>query len=157
MPHWRAIQVHSQRETAVERTLTENDVPVFCPRIRVRMHRAGSPVVARPLFPSYLFADIEAQPVAIVKHCHYVIGILGTVAIPTPIMDAIREISANVCVSPQWVVGQYYRLRGPQALAGILVRLEALDDHARASVLLNLFGAERVASVSVDDLTEEQS
>jgi transcription antitermination factor NusG len=161
--HWRAIQVQPQREFAIWKTLSGHDLPAFCPLIQVRLHRRTSPIVARPLFPGYLFVDLDGRPIrassfAIIRRCRWVIDVLGTTPISESVMDSLRvaaNASANVCVSPRWMTGHSYRLKSPQALAGLLCRLEGLDSHERARVILRLFGAERVVSVRISDLEEQ--
>jgi transcription antitermination factor NusG len=157
MPHWRAIQTQPSAEWSVLKHLARLYVPRFLPTYRIRRHRRGSPITIRPWFPGYVFADLDQVPFAEVKRCRGVISIIGTIAIPTPVIDALKETARTRQDDSGQILhpGQIYRLNRSGPLGDILVRLERLDDAERAVVMLRMFGVERLVRVGLDDLQED--
>lgn len=154
MPHWRAIQVVPQREFYAHKALASLDIPLFMPTFKARRHRRGSPWVVRPLLPGYLFADLAAKPFSPVRRCRWVIRIIGTVPIPVRTMVAFQNAAQSLQDAPggpKLLPGHTYRLRN---LHDALAKLEALDDHGKARIILRMFGVERVVTVAADDLEE---
>lgn len=162
---WYAVQVKRHNERRGERQLMLRDIPVLLPFIEVvRRYRTRRVVLLEPLFPGYLFAQMEAMDAAperwqALRWAPGVKRVLGTSDVPIPVddgvIDAIRARTRELgFVRPVLghVPGSRVRIRG-----GPMAGLEAVFDCAmsrtgRVRVLLELLGQEARVEVDAFDL-----
>ncbi len=162
---WYAVQVKRHHERRVERYLCHTGISVLLPFLEVvRRFRKRRVAVLEPLFPGYLFAQVEwmeASPYGwyTLRWSPGVNRVLGDGEMPIPVpdgvIDAIRERTREFgFVRPglQYRTGSKVRIRhGPFA------DLEAVFDKplsrsGRVCVLLQLLGRQATVEVDVLDL-----
>ncbi len=168
MPAWYAVQVKRQSEGRVARHLALKTIPSFLPFIEcVRRNRAHRATRLEPLFPGYLF--VQMDPVEISPGCWYTVRwtsgvrrILGFGETPVSVPDAVIEsIQARVrdlgFVRPglRFSTGSPVRFRhGP--LAGLEAAFDRpMSRTGRVRVLLEMLGQHR--AVEVDELDLESA
>lgn len=162
---WYAVQVKQHNERRGECQLTLRGIPVLLPLIEViRRYRTRRVAYLEPLFPGYLFANVEPtesnpQMWQTLRWTPGVKRILGSGDVPIPladaVIDAIRERTRELgFVRPelQHVSGSKVRIRG-----GPLAGLEAIFDcsmsrSGRVRVLLELLGQQARVEVDAVDL-----
>jgi len=148
---WFALQCKARSEAIVERQLTAASIETFFPTYRLgRAWRAAS-IVARPLFPGYLFAHIDlthAEP----RLWRRLPGLIGPVSfdgrpapIPDEIIDLIRSRSAEVASAGGPALLNVRPGDAVRILEGPFKDLDAifdgaLDGKARVRVLLDVLG-----------------
>ncbi len=163
---WYAVQVKRYNERRGEQQLTLRGISVLLPFIEaVRRYRTRRVALLEPLFPGYLFAQMESMDAAperwqALRWAPGVKRVLGTSDVPTPVGDdviaAIRDRTRELgFVRPVLghVPGSRVRIRG-----GPMAGIEAVFDRqmsraGRVRVLLELLGQE--ARVEVDALDLE--
>ncbi len=160
---WYAVHVKRYEEHRVVRRLASKPVLTFLPLIEAvrRRHGAHDSTRLEPLFPGYLFVQMQAIEVD-PKHWHVVRWtpgvrrILGTEDAPVQMpIEAIEAIRARVSElgfvrpGPRFTPGARVRLRsGPlEGLEAIFDRPAAKDGRVR--VLLELLG--QVGRAEVDE------
>lgn len=165
MINWYAVQAKSHNEGRVLHHLTRKMIPVFLPLIEV-MRRRRSRSVARlePLFPGYLFVQLErmdSNPTLwdAVRWAPGVKSILGTeggsIPVPDPVIDAIKgRVREFGFIRPSLPFGPNDRVlvrRGP--MAGLEAVFERpLSGSGRVLVLMHLLGQQRRVQVDAADL-----
>jgi transcriptional antiterminator RfaH len=61
-PKWVAVNTHPHRERFALDNLRRQDFGAYCPMIRKRIrHARRTQDVLRPLFPSYLFVEVDPE------------------------------------------------------------------------------------------------
>ena len=132
---WFALWTHSNCEERVREQLAARGFRVFLPLVRDWSRRAGvRQIVARPMFPSYLFVqhEIDKRSYVEIMKARGLVRILGErwdrlEAIPAGDVDAIQRVADTlVPVMPHPYLRQGQRVRivlGPLAgVEGIFVR-----------------------------------
>lgn len=165
MINWYAVQAKSHNEARVLCHLTRSTIPAFLPLIEViRRYRYRRVVRLEPLFPSYLFVQLESMEHSprdwdAVRWAPGVKSILGPdgepVPVPDPVIDAIKIRMGELgFVRPGLRFGPNARVlvrHGP--LAGLEAVFEQpLSGSGRVSVLMHLLGQQRRVQVDATDL-----
>lgn len=164
-PSWVAVISRPAAEEVAERSLRQAGYRVYLPRyrkvirgtrvdVRGRRVRPRGEIVMRPLFPSYLFADIDCvSQWSSLKRANGIADLIwrGEVAaeLPGSVIDGIRAAEQSGvfdeerpgCKSKRkdLPIGAQVRvLDGP--FSSFLGILSGLDETGRATALLNIFG-----------------
>lgn len=150
MKRWYAIHTLPKSEKKAEFNLIRQGFDVFCPQLKKsRRHARKVDTVLAPLFPSYLFAqlDVDEQPWRSINGTFGVAYIVGRGERPQPVpvglIEAIAAHQAAVgAVEPPRVVfqpGDTLMLEdGP--FMGLVGQFERMKDQDRVMVLLDLLG-----------------
>ena len=157
---WYVVFTKPQKELQVAGLLEQKELTVFLP---VVYQRYRGKTVLRPLFPRYLFVqmDLEETEMGKVNHTPGVIRLVAFDAKPLPLRDdVVQAIRAEVArlndqgglPTRRYDEGEYVRLRsGP--LAGMeAVFVEHLPAEDRAVVLLQFLGQENQVVVDISDI-----
>ncbi|SEF14476.1 transcription elongation factor/antiterminator RfaH [Rhizobiales bacterium GAS191] len=146
-PQWAVVNTHPHREFLACEHLSRQAFSVYCPMVRKRIrHARRSQDVLRPLFPGYLFAQVDPN-----LHCWR--PILSTFGVRTLVHfgeelglveDSLiqsfkaREIDGAITLaSPIYRVGQRARIAGG-AFEGTVVSILSVHEKDRVVVLLDL-------------------
>lgn len=147
-------QPHAESRSAVN--LQRQGYRVFCPRLRkIVRHARKSKVSLVPLFPRYLFLqiDISRQQWRSVNGTYGVTRLIMQGDTPQPVPSGVVEVlleqanaDGEVGDARSLQVGHVVRiLDGP--FSGLVATLERLDECGRVRVLLQLLG--RTVSVAL--------
>ena len=152
---WHAIHVKTSCEQRVRIHLEQKSYSVFLPTQRIRRRWADRvKVVDVPLFPGYVFCQLNSQCSAKVITTPGVLKIVGSGRQPAAIADeeiaALQRfvrVSIDVEPWPYFVVGQMVRINaGP--LAGIEGRVVSIANSWRLIVSVTLL--QRSVAVAVE-------
>jgi len=149
--HWYAVQTQPQSESRAEFNLRRQGFATYLPRYqRTRRHGRKTEIVARPLFPRYLFVglDLARDRWRSIRSTFGVKDLVFAGEDPALVADEIiDEIRARESEEG------FVRLRLPEGVgAGSLVRiidglftdstgvLERFADERRVTILLDLLG-----------------
>lgn len=159
MNRWYVLFAKPKKETQVQQQLEEMDVGTFLPlmpRTRLRGRQ-----VDRPLFPRYLFAQLQRFPGG-VGAANWLPGLVCVVRfggeyalVPSEVLDDMRW---RLCVEEQrartpFQRGQRLRLAADGPLGPLEVLFEQqLADGKRAHVLIEILGRLTRSEVSIEDL-----
>lgn len=156
MSQWRAVQVVPSLEALADRSLRRLDVETFFPRRIIRRHRRGSPKVERAYFQGYLFANLEMVYPHVVLNARGVLALIGARPIPLHVMDELMaRAEPSGVITEKLQLGSYYRLDRPGVLGHVLVKLDCIDEHNRARVLLRLLGLDRQVILPTSEIIGE--
>lgn len=162
---WYAVRTKQKSESRVVMHLTRKGVHAFLPLIEVVRRCRGHRIAQlEPLFPSYVFVEIEkfCLDSAEFNMVHWTPGvhsILGMDDTPVPVPDeAIEAIRARlrdlgfIRPGPRFSPGSPVRIKN-----GPLAGLDAVFDgpvppSRRARVLMMLLGSQRIVEVDAIDL-----
>ncbi len=152
---WYAVHVKTSCEQRVRTHLEQKSYSVFLPTQRIRRRWADRvKVVDVPLFPGYVFCQLNSQCSAKVITTPGVLKIVGSGRQPAAIADEEiaalqRFVRANIDVEPwpYFVVGQMVRINaGP--LAGVEGRVVSIANSWRLIVSVTLL--QRSVAVAVE-------
>jgi len=147
---WFVVRTQSRAEEKAMQHLTNQGFMAYLPRYRRRVqHARRNEIVLRPLFPGYLFVNLDPE------RCRWrsINGTVGVreiltngdtpLAVPDRIIDEIRaredETGAVKLVVPTFARGQVVRLlEGPMADVNGL--FEEMRDENRVVLLVSLLG-----------------
>lgn len=147
---WFVVRTQSRAEEKAMQHLTNQGFMAYLPRYRRRVrHARRNEIVLRPLFPGYLFVNLDPE------RCRWrsINGTVGVreiltngdtpLAVPDRIIDEIRaredESGAVKLVAPTFARGQVVRLlEGPMADVNGL--FEEMRDENRVVLLVSLLG-----------------
>jgi transcription termination/antitermination protein NusG len=159
---WFCVRTQPRKESLAVLNLHRQGFRTFLPRLtRTVRHARKTRTVQAPLFPGYLFTPLDPdrrqwRPI------NGTFGVQGLIMegerpqpVPHGIVEAILALTAQD-ESVDWgsrltLGGQVRILTGP--FADQLSRLQALDDHGRAMILLEIMGAERTVTLTSRSLT----
>jgi transcriptional antiterminator NusG len=162
MNNWYALYVKSRHEFVVNSELTKKDIVTFLPSVkRLRQWKDRKKWVDFPLFPGYLFINIQPRPESIVS----VLKTRGAINLlsvqpghPTPVSS--EEISAlqlmiesgrDIDIYPELKEGTRVRVkRGP--LQGAEGTLEKRHDQCMFLVNVELLGRSIGVKMYADDV-----
>ena len=161
-PSWFVVQTQPQAESKAARHLINQGFMAYLPFYRRRVrHARRNEILARPLFPGYLFVQLDPDQQRW-RSINGTIGVRCILAeggrprsIPDRVVDEIvarqDETGAVKLTSPAFAPGQAVRL-----LAGPLTEVTALFEEARDDnrviLLLSLLGRKVRALASVDEV-----
>jgi len=160
---WFVAETQPRAEAQAERNLANQGYTSFCPRFRkLRRHARRTEQVLAPLFPGYLFVQLDLGQHAW-RSINGTIGIRRLVGpegarpqpVPAHIMAALHERCDNgvariglLNLEP----GKEMRLMsGP--FADRLATITTLDDKGRVSVLLEILGQQARISVPAEHVS----
>ncbi len=146
---WYVVQTRPNKESLAERELLNQGYGAFYPRrLKTRRHARKIQTVLAPLFPSYIFVqlDLESDRWRSVNGTRGVARIVAfdnlPTAVPDGLVDALRagcDDSGVLNNAEMLVAGRRVRIvAGP--FADFIGTLERLDGNRRAWVLLEIMG-----------------
>jgi len=155
---WAVINTHPHREQFAVENLQRQEFRVYCPFIRrQRRHARRVSEVLRPLFPGYLFAQVNPDSqrwrpmlstfgVRNVVQCGDRLSLIDDAFIQS-LMD--REVNGAIArpKSP-YQVGQEVRIAGG-AFDGLVATILDMDERDRLTVLMDLLN--RPVKVKIDE------
>lgn len=160
MPFWSVAQTESQREHVAAQFLKQADFEIYLPKIQVRH---GSRERVAPLFPGYLFVEINAGQWSSVRWTIGVLNLLTTNGEPArvagSVMEAIRQREGDNGLiklpKPRGLArGDRVRvLRG--SFEGRLGIYHGLSGAQRCRILLELLGREVPVVMQTRDVVRE--
>lgn len=145
--HWLVATTHANSEGTARANLERQGYTVYLPLIRKRRSHARKVTwVLRPLFPGYIFIDLDPRQQAW-RPIQSTIGVRSLVRFgeePASLdgsfiaaLQAREEDGAVTRPTVPFAVGQDVRIEGGP-LDGLLARILALDDKERVVVLLDV-------------------
>lgn len=151
MIDWLVAQTRPQAETKAEEHLRRQGFAVYLPRyLKIRRHARRREVVARPLFPRYLFVGID--PVrSMWRSIRSTVGVSHLIAfgdkpvlVPPGIVDEIRareDENGMVAMNPELRLAKGDPVRVIDgALCDRVGLFDHIDDDHRVVILLELLG-----------------
>jgi len=158
---WVVVNTQSHREHIALDNLKRQEFRAYCPLLRKRVrHARGTQDVLRPLFPGYLFVqlDPDAQP------WHSILSTFGVRTLvrcgerlsflPDGIVESLKaRETGGAIVRPAspYKIGQQVRLAGG-AFDGLVATILDLDDKDRAVVLMALLNREVKVKVGMQQI-----
>jgi transcriptional antiterminator RfaH len=148
---WYVVHTQVQKESQAELNLRQQGFVTYLPRyLRTRRHARKSTIVARPLFPRYLFVglDLARDRWRVIQSTFGVSNLVFAgeqpLAVPDGVVDQIRAREGNdgfVMLGLPAGVGPGSRVR---LIDGIFADakgvLERIADDRRVAILLELLG-----------------
>ena len=132
---WYAFRVRPRHEKAVSTSLRSKCFNEFLPLLRVRSRWADRvTVVERPLFPGYIFCEVERHHVSAVRSTQGVFDVVRAGSSPLParrdevesLLNAVRhELPMEPCNFDGFAGGEWLRITaGPlTGLCGTLIKV----------------------------------
>lgn len=152
---WFAVHTKARHEKKTNRALAEKDVETFLPLREVMSQwKDRKKKVLLPLFPGYLFVNIDPSDRYTVLNTNGVVRILGNNGVPVPVSPEEIEATKRLIETgikyepfPYGIVGREVELiRGP--LEGVMGRI--LRTKGAYSLILSVHLIRRSVSVEVD-------
>ena len=152
---WFAVHTKARHEKKTDRALAEKDVETFLPLREVMSQwKDRKKKVLLPLFPGYLFVNIDPSDRYTVLNTNGVVRILGNNGVPVPVSPEEIEATKRLIETgikyepfPYGIVGREVELiRGP--LEGVMGRILRTKGAYRLILSVHLIG--RSVSVEVD-------
>jgi transcriptional antiterminator RfaH len=162
MRRWYAVHTHPNADDKAAFHLRRQGFSVYAPKYRrKRRHARREEIVARPLFPRYVFLslDVQTQQWHAVNSTVGVTGLVCAGAKPVPVPDAVIQ-----SISDSEDRDGFVRLSPPSMRAGDSVRItagaladctgifECMDDNARVTLLLSFMGRAIKVRVAAEDV-----
>ena len=158
---WFAIQTKPRQEATAEENLQRQEYHTYLPRIQLSKRRRGKWThVVEPLFPRYLFVQIDPIRVSIAP-IRSTRGVSGMVrfgntlkAIPDSVIDYLKEkedpeTSLHHPENPQFRKGDSVEiLDGP--FAGLEGIYQMSKGEERALILIEFLGRENTITINLD-------
>lgn len=162
---WIVATTHPHSEAIAREHLVRQGYAVYCPQLRKRRsHARKVEMVLRPLFPGYVFINLDGSGGAW-RPIQSTTGIRNLVRFgeEPALLDAsfidglkAREIEGAVIRPPvPFTVGQQVQIEGGP-LDGLLARIFSLDDRDRIVVLLDVMNRGVKAVLDSSQLTPAQ-
>jgi Transcription termination factor nusG len=153
---WICIHTRPAQEVPVRDRMLDLALDIFYPTRRITVPDRSRPGHSRssvvPLYPRYLFADVDpsdyfqvpsVRGVSQIVHVHDDDDLPVFVTIPRHVIDALRSSQP-----PHLNVGQKIKLRGPyQGLLAIISSIAHLDSSGQVEVWLHMLGGRRLATL----------
>ena len=165
-PRWYAVHCLSHRESGAAAQLCNQNFKVFLPRRRkTRRHARKLDTVLAPLFPGYLFVqlDLTREPWRAVNGTFGVAGLVMQGKFPAPLpSDVIASLLQNCSddgiftLKQNLIPGQPIRVLGGP-FADFLGEMERLDGPSRVRVLLNILGRSTSVTVPSENVVRADS
>ena len=152
---WFAVYTKARHEKKTDRALAEKDVVTFLPLREVMSQwKDRKKKVLLPLFPGYLFVNIDPSDRYTVLNTNGVVRILGNNGVPVPVSPEEIEATKRLIETgikyepfPYSIVGREVELiRGP--LEGVMGRI--LRTKGAYSLILSVHLIRRSVSVEVE-------
>ena len=143
---WVVVNTHPHKEVFAIENLQRQDVHAYCPQIRKRIRHARRELdVLRPLFPSYVFAQIDTTRLRW-RSIASTFGVRSLVSFgerPSFLEDGFihslkaREIDGAISrPTTPYDIGQQVRVSGG-AFDGIVATIIEMDEKDRLVILFN--------------------
>ncbi|MEX2650558.1 MAG: transcription termination/antitermination NusG family protein [Alphaproteobacteria bacterium] len=163
MPRWYVVHTHAQGEERALGHLARQGFEAWLPRHRRRIRHARRAVAAlRPLFPRYLFVqlDLAGEPWRSVLSTVGVAAVVGAegrpTAVPEDVIADLRSRADGAGVVELGPAHPFHRGDRLRFVAGALRDVEAIlvapTDAERVAVLLRLLGRDVRLTVPASDL-----
>ncbi len=157
---WYAIHTRSRHEKQVDMFLSERGIETFLPLVHTLSRRKDrKKYIDTPLFPGYMFVNVDKERLFDVKYTRGVTRIIGTdIDVPTPIPDkqildlkSITESDVQLDQFPYLEKGRAVRVKaGPlKGIEGILVERKG---HYKLVIRIDLLQKGAAAEVFISDI-----
>ncbi len=158
---WYVVQTQVNAEAKAARNLIRQGFEIYLPRyLKRRSHARKVEKVAAPLFPRYLFVqvDMETQRWRSIQSTFGVSRLVTNGSDPAPVArEVVRVLRAKEDQSgfiamdprPSFAVGEKVRILAG-AFADIVGLFDGLGDRERVAVLLDLLGQKVRVSMDLD-------
>ncbi len=158
---WYCVQTQPRKESTALINLAKQNFRTFMPcLLKTVRHARKTRTVKAPLFPGYLFTPLDMTR----DQWRRINGSLGVASlimegilpkpVPKGVVESLQDLVDDadlVDLGPRLAIGGPVRvLTGP--FADQLGRLAGLDDHGRATVFLEIMGAERTVTLECRSL-----
>ena len=154
---WYVLELHRDKVPVAEANLKAQGFQIFHPVMWVTVNQFGKLVKRlRPVFPGYCFVrcslgEGRLRAIRSTRGVKRFAGPPGAVpaCVPERIVASLIARCPDGVLAPSaddLKIGEEVRLEDC-AFAGTLARIHELEDPARISVLISLFGTERIVSV----------
>lgn len=151
MKHWYVAHTHSKGEEIALKNLLTQGFVVFLPRYhRIRRHARKTDVVVAPLFPRYLFVELDLETdrwlsVESTRGIAYLVRQNGCpAALPQGIIESLHEQSNISDIVPLSSLEIFRPGTEVQILDGAFMghkaSYEKMADQDRVALLLNMLG-----------------
>lgn len=163
--YWTAVHTKPRCEKVVLQHCWTHQIPVYLPlRRRAKRYQRRNVVTYLPMFPGYIFVQLDSERKSLLLRSNRVVHILS---VDEPAeeqlvreLNALRELEltgeeTEVMVQPEIVEGRPVRVTsGPmKGVTGIVSRRR---DKIRVTVNIELLGQSASAEVDVGDLEVEE-
>ena len=161
MTHWYATQTHKNAEDLSVQHLLRQGFKVLLPKyLKRRSHARKVDWVPRPLFPGYLFVEIDPENFSW-RAIRSTVGVIDVIrfgkkpaTVPETVIEEIRARQDKNGLVKTYTGNTFKCGQAVRVLRGVLGDLDALfesnDDRNRVTVLLNLLGQQVRTKVSAD-------
>ena len=160
--HWLVVGTHAHREHIAVENLQRQDFNTYCPMIRRRIkHARKVQDVLRPLFPGYVFVEIDQQqprwrPILSTMGVRGLVKFGDSVGRLDPSFIAglkAQEVDGAITrPGPSFEVGQQIRMAGGP-FDGLIARIVDLDEKDRLIVLMDLLNQSVRVTVTASGVT----
>jgi transcription antitermination factor NusG len=154
---WAAAYCEPFRESLAETRLRALGFETFLPLRMVRLHRAGSPMVPRALFPNYVFVVGDASHWRTIRQAGGIVDLVRTgseiTTIPSEVITEIKARCDPNGVVPSRIIkaGEHHMVWNGNPLAGLVALVEQVrGSHCRAWV-----GSLGITKLPLSDLDPE--
>ncbi len=157
---WICVRTEPQRESFAQANLARTGLDLYCPRTRRWIsHARRRELVARPLFPNYLFAG-SAHGLEAMGHVRRTPGVaalagrdLAAAIVPDAVIAGLRarKVDAGFIELEPFRPGDAVTIQGGPFQGFAAIFHEKQDDR-RSSILLSLLGRQHSVGVFSADL-----
>lgn len=157
---WYVTKTKARAERIAEQNLERQGYRVFLPEIRVERHRRGRwQDSLQPLFPGYLFVQLEAsrQDFSPIRSTRGVLALVRFTSLPEPMpRGSVESLIQRLQQDPEQVPVESPLLRGTPvqvvqgAFTGWQGVFQAETADQRVTILLDMLGRERTLAFSRD-------
>ena len=164
--HWYAVSTKPHQEKQAELHINQCGIECFLPLLKEsKIIRRTRKTVIEPLFPGYLFAQLELE-----RHYRavsYAAGVRkvvefgsGPVELDATMIDAIKERLNDGYVTPQlerFKMGQIVHIKGGPLMGLEAVFMWEMTDRNRVLLLLNTLGLHAKLTIDIGQVSLPQA
>jgi transcriptional antiterminator RfaH len=158
---WVVVNTHPHKEAFALENMERQDFPTYCPMVRKRIrHARRQQDVLRPLFPGYVFAEIDTA-MQRMRSLSSTFGVRSLVCCGGRLSflhdDFIRSLKVRevegAIIRPEnpYTVGQQVRVSGG-AFDGLIATIIEMNEKDRSVVLMNLLNRPVKVKLETNDL-----
>jgi len=153
--NWYAVYTIVRHEKAVNSSLVEKDIESYLPlRKTINKWKDRKKKVYSPLFPGYMFVNIDITDKLSVLRIPSVVNILGISGYPTPILSEQIESIKTLLESDLSFDDYHYLVEGREIIVvnGLLqgVRGRVVERRGRHKLILSVDLIKRSVSLEID-------